>query len=371
MNKPTICGSNRMYLPESGCSDCDALQHQIDQIKEWIQTFEEEGYNALANKPTINGVTVEGDKTSEDYLITPITASDIIELTPIECYVPPCQDSRACYGEVCCMLVGCNESDSSIVCEGGVCHAIVACDEPPTPPTPTPTASLTASIDLYPQSEELVEGSKVEVLYTITNNGDVALTNITVVGAKTGDEMVIEELGVGEMQTFGDGDEDEDKIIYEILAEDIADGEAVFTLTASTTYDGEAVTASDTKTIDLGGGGGEDTHRPSLEASIVYNMDSETAGSVINITNTVENTGDVELTNVVMTSELTSGTFTVGTLGVGEHYDATASYTIKASDVEEGVITIDLSATGEYNGTAVTDSATEEITLGDKEEETA
>lgn len=129
MNKPSICGNNRVTLPESGCSDCDALQYQIDQIKEWIQTFEDEGYNALANKPTINGVTVEGDKTSEDYLISPISAEDLVELTPIECYVPPCQDSRACYGEACCMLVGCNTSDSSNVCEGGVCYAAVACEE--------------------------------------------------------------------------------------------------------------------------------------------------------------------------------------------------------------------------------------------------
>lgn len=132
MNKPTLCGKNRINLPTSGCSDCDQLEYQIGQINEWIEQFEEDGYNSLANKPTINGVTVEGDKTSEDYLITPISDADIIALTPLECYVPACQDSRVCFGEACCMIVGCNTSTSSEVCVGGVCYAEVGeatCDE--------------------------------------------------------------------------------------------------------------------------------------------------------------------------------------------------------------------------------------------------
>lgn len=360
MNKPYICGSNRMNLPESGCSDCDGLQYQIDQIKEWIQTFEEEGYDALANKPTINGVTVEGDKTSEDYLITPISTADIVELTPIECYVPPCQDSRACYGEVCCMLVGCNESDSSIVCEGGVCHAIVSCDEPE-PPTPTPTASLTANIDLYPRVEELVEGSIVEVLYTVQNSGEVALTNIAVNAPKTSSVYTIESLGAGEMITFGDSEEEAEKIIYTITAEDVAQGEAEFTLTASATHDGEAVTASDTKTIDLGG---DEPENPSLSVESAYSMESETAGSTITLTHTVSNNGDVAVDNVVLTSQLTNSTWNIGTMAVGASVEKTVDYTIKTSDVTTGNITVDLTATGEYDSTAVTNTATEVITLG-------
>ena len=129
MKKPTLCGNNRINMPESGCSDCDQLEYQIGQLQDWVHDFEEAGYNALTNKPTINGVTVEGDKTSEDYLITPISEADLIELTPMDCYIPPCQDSRACYGEACCMRVACNTSESSEICVGGVCYAIVGCDD--------------------------------------------------------------------------------------------------------------------------------------------------------------------------------------------------------------------------------------------------
>lgn len=130
MRNPTICGKNRVNLPSSGCSDCDELAYRIDQLEEWKQQIEEEGYDALTNKPTINGVTVEGDKTSEEYLIIGISESDIIDLTPIECYEPPCADSRACYGEACCMVVGgCEPSSSSELCVGTVCSAEVACGE--------------------------------------------------------------------------------------------------------------------------------------------------------------------------------------------------------------------------------------------------
>lgn len=124
--KPYLCGSNKINLPESGCSDCAELEYRIKQLEDWVAQFEEDGYNALANKPTINGVTVEGDKTSEEYLITAISADTIEELTPMDCYVPACQDSRTCYGETCCMLVACNESTSGEVCDGAVCYAIVS-----------------------------------------------------------------------------------------------------------------------------------------------------------------------------------------------------------------------------------------------------
>lgn len=173
MKKPTLCGSNRVNVPDSGCDDCtqllerlEALEECCEEVQEWkdginswkdlidawkttinewkdsieswkstveswmnstniwkntinqwknvIDTWKENldqnGYDALTHKPTINGVTVQGDKTSEDYLITPISTADIETLTPMDCYIPPCADSRVCYGETCCMIVGCDEA---------------------------------------------------------------------------------------------------------------------------------------------------------------------------------------------------------------------------------------------------------------------
>ena len=86
-----------------------AIETWEDTVDSWKANIDTNGYNALTNKPTINGVTVQGNKTSEDYLITAISDADIETLTPIECYEPPCSDSRACYGEACCAIVGCDE----------------------------------------------------------------------------------------------------------------------------------------------------------------------------------------------------------------------------------------------------------------------
>lgn len=75
MRKPTICGNNKVYVPSSGCTDCEDLAYRIDQIEDWINN--------------------------------PLTAEEIEALTPLECYEPPCADSRVCYGEACCMKVAC------------------------------------------------------------------------------------------------------------------------------------------------------------------------------------------------------------------------------------------------------------------------
>lgn len=82
--KVTICGKNRTTLPNSGCSECTGLERRIALLEDWVAIFTEDGYTALANKPSINGITVVGAKSSEDYLIERISNATIIELTPIE-----------------------------------------------------------------------------------------------------------------------------------------------------------------------------------------------------------------------------------------------------------------------------------------------
>lgn len=109
--KPHLCGNNRIELPSSGCGDCSGLEWRIDQLEKWKEEFLEEGYDALTNKPTINGVTVEGDKTSEEYLILALTEEELDELLNMDCYVPPCADPIICTTTVCCAQVTCGEED--------------------------------------------------------------------------------------------------------------------------------------------------------------------------------------------------------------------------------------------------------------------
>lgn len=95
MRKPTMCGNNRLHVPESGCGDCAELEYRIKQIEDWINN--------------------------------PLTAADIEELTPIECFEPPGSDSRTCVGTACQMIVGCDEDISVRVCEAKVCATKAFC----------------------------------------------------------------------------------------------------------------------------------------------------------------------------------------------------------------------------------------------------
>lgn len=355
MNKPTLCGSNRINIPESGCGDCEHLEYLIEQIQEWIENFEEEGYDALANKPTINGVTVEGDKTSEEYLITPISVADIIELTPMECYEPPCQDSRACFGEACCMIVACNTNPNPVVCEGGVCYAEVSCE--PEPPTPTPEASMNASIYVEEQ-ESYAEGDELSVIYTVVNNGELDITNATVTATKTNDTWTLTELLVN--SSF------EEERSYILTAEDIANGYVTFDLSAVGTANGESVNASATVTLNLTD---EPTPRGVFDLSIDATVEGMGIGDRIEVGYTVANSGDATITSITATALKTSNVYTIASLSANGSQQFVAYYTLTAEDVAEGSVTFTLSASGTTNGETITESITEVITLAEDESE--
>lgn len=360
MRKPTLCGSNRINLPDSGCGDCEELEYRIKQLEDWKEEFVEEGYNALANKPTINGVTVEGDKTSEDYLILPISDADIIALTPMECYVPACQDSRVCYGETCCMIVSCNTSDSSIVCEGGVCYATVACEEPPTPPTPTPTASMEANIEVE-EMETYAEGDELTVVYTITNTGDLSISNVTVTANKTASQWETEEIEVE--SAF------EEEATYTITAEDIANGSVTFDLSAVGTAESESVTASTTLTFRFSD---EPLPQGEFTLSIDATLGEESdIGSVIQVSYMVTNTGEAPITDIAVSAPNTSNAWTIANLDIGAEQEFIGYYTLTAEDVENGSVEFTLTANGTSAEEAISDTVTEsfELISGDDDED--
>lgn len=355
MNKPTLCGSNRINMPTSGCGDCDELEYRIEQLERWKEHIEEEGYDALTNKPTINGVTVEGDKTSEDYLILPISVEDIISLTPIECYEPPCKDSRACYGEACCMIVACNTNPNPIVCEGGVCYAEVSCE--PEPPTPTPTASMTASI-YAEEHESYAVGDEISVTYTVMNDGELLITNAAITAPITENEWTVEELEVG--SSF------EAESIYTLTATDIANGFVTFTLSAVGTAGGESVSATASLLLNL-------TDEPTPKGVFDLTIDGTLEGSggigdMIQVGYTVANIGDAPITDITATALKTSNVYTIQSLAADGTQEYVAYYTLTAEDVAEGSVTFTLSASGTTANETITESVTEVIELIDEDE---
>ena len=154
--KVNICGKNTINMPTSGCSDCAELEYRIKKLEdfaaetqEWIEHIETDGYDALTNKPTINGVTVEGDKTSEEYLILPISDDELEALTPMDCYVPPREKPIVCVGEVCSAVLECDPTIGR-TCEGETCQATVLCVEEEEPTEIEPVESEELVIDDEP-----------------------------------------------------------------------------------------------------------------------------------------------------------------------------------------------------------------------------
>lgn len=337
MNKPSICGNDRINLPDSGCGDCDALAYEIEKIKKWIETFEEEGYNSLSNKPTINGVTVEGDKTSADYLIAPLSDDDIVDATPIECYQPPCQDSRACYGEACCMLVGCNTNTTPIVCEGGVCYATIECP---------PASKLSVSVEALPNGDQV--GDTISVTYTVKNEGNTNLTNISVSAPRGATPTwTIAELNAGESSVITEE--------YTITESDISLGTLVFSITAT---DGTLSDYAETL-VRL-------VPEPGISVEISYEAPSGTdLGNVINLTYTLTNTGDADLTDVTLTDGDMDDEWTIELFGAGEVVTRNAIYTVVEEDITTGYRVFTAEATGTYEEVEVSDSDEVMVMIGE------
>lgn len=59
MRNPTICGKNRINLPQSGCSDCEELEHRISQIEKNIVK-----YRLEVDGDTVSLVGSDGSKST-------------------------------------------------------------------------------------------------------------------------------------------------------------------------------------------------------------------------------------------------------------------------------------------------------------------
>jgi uncharacterized repeat protein (TIGR01451 family) len=119
------------------------------------------------------------------------------------------------------------------------------------------------------------------------------------------------------------------------------------------TADTETVTASQTATLTL----------DKSASSATYS----TVGDVITYTFTVENTGNVTLTDISITDPLSGlsaiSPATVASLAPGATTSFTATYTITQADLDNGSVSNSATANAEDpNGDPVSDSDTETVT---------
>jgi gliding motility-associated-like protein/uncharacterized repeat protein (TIGR01451 family) len=219
----------------------------------------------------------------------------------------------------------------------------------------TVNATLTPGLNLTKSASPATFSSVGEVItYTISieNTGNVNITDITVSDPLTGMNETIASLAPGADEDFTE--------TYIITQADINSGSVTNTAAASGT-DPENNEVTDDASVTVNA-----TLTPGL--SLTKNASSASfsiAGEIITYSISVENTGNVTLSDITVTDPLTGMNETIATLAPGITRNFSQSYTVTQADINEGSITNTATAsTGTLSETAsVTVSAVQNSQL--------
>lgn len=249
----------------------------------------------------------------------------------------------------------------------------------------TVNSALTVEKTLVKVNEEAYTTGNVEVgdvlTYTIkvTNTGNVSLSNIVVTDTFTGSAAPVAE-GVTWNLNAETGKSEATWNVGE-LAENGGNATLTYTYTVQAADQGKTITnnaVAKSGTTEDGDNNTVDVYNPGLKVNKAVTKVNDTvvaAGEtvvvqkddVLTYTITVKNTGDQNLTNVVVTDSMwqngkvtgavigngaqevtvSSGNYTIGTLNVGDTVTITYTYTVTEADVKTGKVTNNVSVTSE------------------------
>jgi uncharacterized repeat protein (TIGR01451 family)/gliding motility-associated-like protein len=169
---------------------------------------------------------------------------------------------------------------------------------------------------------------------TVTNTGNVTLTNVTVADPLTGLSQNVGTLNPGVSQSVTTS--------YTVKQSDIDGGQIVNVATVTgQAPDQRSVSSQDQVTVT-------GVQVPAIDVEITDNeAEISEQGQEIDYTITVTNTGNVTLTNVTVVDTKTGTVVNVGTLAPGESKQVEAVYTVNQEDVDRGSVTNEATATGE------------------------
>ena len=181
----------------------------------------------------------------------------------------------------------------------------------------------------------LKEGDAVTYTVTVENTGNLTLTNV-----KAADNLAGATLAPGQSDTRAElapGEQFSVNYVYEVTQADVVAGSVHNEATAS------GVSPDPSKPVDPGAPGTKDdpteTAKPSLSIQKSNNGSADVAaGSTVSYTITAINNGNVDLTGVVVTDELTGFTSDAFDLAKGESRTFDTSYTVQESDIVNGSI---------------------------------
>jgi len=196
-------------------------------------------------------------------------------------------------------------------------------------------------------------GDKINYTFTVTNTGNVTLTNITVT------DPVVTVVG-GPIASLASGASDSTTFtaVYTLTKADIDAGSFTNTATATGHFGQTSVSDTDSDTQLL-------TASPAIELVKSgtyddYNDDGVyNAGDKINYTFTVTNTGNVTLANITVTDPVVTvvgGPIASLVSGASDSTTFTAVYTLTQADIDAGSFTNTATATGHFGQTSVSDT---------------
>ena len=181
----------------------------------------------------------------------------------------------------------------------------------------------------------LKEGDAITYTVTVENTGNLTLTNV-----KATDNLAGATLAPGQSDTRAElapGEQFSVNYVYEVTQADVVAGSVHNEATAS------GVSPDPSKPVDPGAPGTKDdpteTAKPSLSIQKSNNGSADVAaGSTVSYTITAINIGNVDLTGVVVTDELTGFTSDAFDLAKGESRTFDTSYIVQESDIVNGSI---------------------------------
>ena len=189
-------------------------------------------------------------------------------------------------------------------------------------------------------------GDTITYTITVTNNGNVTVSDITVEDALTGNTGA----NAFQIGTLAPGASKEVTTTYTVTEADILAGSIVNTATAKgTDPDGDPVEPENPGTDETDTDDVDNTLRVEKTSNVPTGATAG-LGDLITYTITVTNDGNVTVSDITVEDELTGNTgdnaLVIGTLAPGESGSVTATYTVTEADILEGSIVNVATASG-------------------------
>ncbi len=224
---------------------------------------------------------------------------------------------------------------------------------------PNPHMTITKTTKDVEENHIYKLGETIKYVITVTNDGNLTLTNVKVEDALTGNAgqnaWTIDTFAPGATQTF--------ETSYTVTEADVLAGKVINNVTGKAK---DPTNPDEPKTPVTPGEKEDPVETPNPGLTVVKTSDTEgqvTLGQKITYTITVTNNGNVTISGVKLVDPLTRDNWTLGKIKPGETVTREATYTVTEKDIIAGKVENHAKATGkDPSGNDVTDEGEKTVT---------